>query len=308
MENTQADLDKLKSHVQTSLGKEINKLILKGKGAVSMAYYVETNDGGKYIVKQERIDKEVEPQNDLIVEAKVAQQLYDLNLSVPIPHVVFVSENPKMYGYEYIEGDLMRGIWETLSENERVDICTKLGYFHAEIGKKFTKEMAQTIGIKNDMSEDLHPEVSADYKRLILDAGVPEEFKSLVKEAKSIFEVTQDKLAYQFLHNDSHHENIIIKDKKISGIIDFGNAEYGEITKEFSRYIRDFPEYFKYIVTAYEEESGNKLSYERLISNALISGFIDIVEDYRKGGDDRLKAEKAIDTYKNLIQETSKNT
>ena len=141
MENTQADLDKLKSHVQTSLGKEINKLILKGKGAVSMAYYVETNDGGKYIVKQERIDKEVEPQNDLIVEAKVAQQLYDLNLSVPIPHVVFVSENPKMYGYEYIEGDLMRGIWETLSENERVDICTKLGYFHAEIGKKFNKEI-----------------------------------------------------------------------------------------------------------------------------------------------------------------------
>ena len=85
-----------------------------------------------------------------------------------------------MYGYEYIEGDLMRGIWETLSENERVDICTKLGHFHAEIGKKFTKEMAQTIGIKNDMSADLHPEVSADYKRLILDAGFP--FEDFIAE------------------------------------------------------------------------------------------------------------------------------
>lgn len=301
MGNTSVDQEEFKSRVQTLLDKEITTFTLKGKGAVSLAYYVETIDGGKYIVKQERTDKEFQPQNNLVVEANVAKQLYDLNLSVPIPHVVFVSENPKMYGYEYIEGDLMRGIWETLSENERITICTKLGHFHAEIGKKFTKEMSESIGIKIDMSTDLHPEVSADYDKLILDPSVPEEFKVLVKKAKSIFETTQNKLVYQFLHNDSHHENIIIKDMKISGVIDFGNAEYGETAKEFSRYIRDFPKYFTYIVTAYEEASGNKLSYERLISNALLSGFIDIVEDYRKGGEDRLNAEKAIDTYKNLL-------
>lgn len=303
MENTSADQDEFKSRVQTLLGKEITKLTLKGKGAVSIAYYVETADGGKYIVKQERIDKEFQPQNNLAVEAKVAQQLYDLNLSVPTPRVIFVSENPKMYGYEYIEGELTRGIWKTLSEDERISICAKLGHFHAEIGKRFTKEMAEATGIKINMSADLHPEVSADYNKLIHDSSVPEEFKVLMKKAKSIFEKTQDRLVFQFLHNDSHHENIIIKDKKISGIIDFGDAEYGEVAKEFSRYIRDFPKYFKYIVKAYEEESGNKLSYERLVSNALISGFVDNIENYRKGGEDRLKAEKAIDRYKGLIQE-----
>jgi Ser/Thr protein kinase RdoA (MazF antagonist) len=206
-----------------------------------------------------------------------------------------------MYGYEYVGGDLLRGVWKSLSEDEKIDICRNLGKFHAEIGKKFTKEMAETIGIKIDMSADLHPEVSADYDRLIIDANVPENFKTLVKEAKSIFDRTQDKIVFQFLHNDSHHENIIIKDKAISGIIDFGNAEYGETAKEFSRYTRDFPDHFQYIVSSYEEESGNRLSRERLVNNALISGFIDIVEDYWKGGESREKAEKAIEKYKELL-------
>lgn len=303
MKNILDNPEKLKSQMQTFFDKEIRKLTLKGKGAVSIAYYVETADGGKYIVKQERNDKEFQPQNDLVVEARIVKQCHELNLSVPISNVVFVSENPKMYGYEYIEGDLMRGVWEALSENEKIDICTRLGYFHAEIGKKFTKEMAETIGVKIDMSLDLHPEVSVDYDRLILDVDVPENLKILTKKAKSIFDRTQDKLIFQFLHNDSHHENIIIKNRVISGIIDFGNSEYGEVAKEFSRYIRDFPDYFRYIVSSYEEESGNQLSYERLISNALLSGFIDIVEAYRKGGEEKVKAEEMIVAYENLLSQ-----
>jgi len=296
------DQEKLKLKIQELLGEKITQFVLKGKGAVNFAYYVETADGGKYIVKQERSDKEFQPQNNLIVEAKVAQTLYDIKLSLPIPRVVFISENPEMYGYEYIEGDLMIEKWESFSENERVDICHQLGYFHAEIGKKFTKEMAGVIGIKIDMSANLHPEVSSDYDRLIIDINVPDNFKILAREAKLIFDKTQDNLVFQFLHNDSHHENIIIKNKVISGIIDFGNAEYGEIAKEFSRYIRDFPDYFKHIVSSYEKESGNNLSYERLVSNALLSGFIDIIDDYHKGGEDRLKAEKSIETYRKLVR------
>ena len=292
----------LKLKIQELLGRKIAKFSLKGKGAVNYAYYVESEDGEKFIIKQERNNKEFQPQNDLITEAKVAKQLYTLELSTPTPRVVFVSEDPKMYGYKYIEGDLLREVWQNFTEDEKVNVCRKLGYFHGEIGKKFTKEMAGDVGIIIDMSADLHPEVSTDYNRLILDANVPENFKTLVKEARSIFDRTQDRLVFQFLHNDSHHENIIIKDKMISGIIDFGNAEYGEVTKEFSRYIRDFPNHFQYIVSAYEEQSGNKLSSEHLISNSLISGFIDIVDNYKKGGKSRTEAETMIKTYANLLK------
>ena len=102
--------DEIKLNIQKHLGKEITQFLLRWKGAVNYAYYIETNDGNKYVLKQEKEVKEFQPQNDLVIESKVANQLSDLDLSVPMPHVVFVSENPKMYAYEYIDGDLMRGV------------------------------------------------------------------------------------------------------------------------------------------------------------------------------------------------------
>jgi thiamine kinase-like enzyme len=152
-----------------------------------------------------------------------------------------------------------------------------------------------------DPSPKLHPEVEADYHRLIKDETTPQHFKDLAQKAKDILDTTLDETIFQFLHNDAHPENIIIKDKQISGIIDFGNAEYGEIAKEFSRYIRDFPHHFTHIVSAYENASCNKLSHRRLVSNALLSGFIDIVESYHKGGEEKAKAEKVISIYKDLL-------
>jgi Ser/Thr protein kinase RdoA (MazF antagonist) len=293
----------IKSDIQKLLLDEIREFTLKGKGAVNYAYIVETKNGSKYIVKQEREDKEFQPQNNLVVEANVIQKLSSLELGFPIPKVVFISEDPEMYGYEYIEGELLRGLWPSLSEDEKISICKSLGEFHAEIGKKFSKDDAVAVGIVVDPSTDVHPEVSRDYISILENPEVPEEFKSVARNAKSILDTTHNLVLFQFLHNDAHHENVLIKDKKISGIIDFGNAEYGEIAKEFSRYIRDFPAHFQYIISAYEEKSGNKLSYIRLVTNSLINGLIDNVDDYLKGGEAKIKAEAAIATYKRLIEE-----
>ncbi|MDO8603996.1 MAG: phosphotransferase, partial [bacterium] len=270
----------IKLKIQKLLGAEITQFLLKGQGYCNDAYYVETGEDNKYIVKQERNNKKAEEQNNLLVEAGVIQELYKMNLSVPSPCVVFVSEKPKMYGYKYIEGEMMKDVWGSLSEKEKIDICHTIGIFHAEIGKVFTKEIARASSVKIDESPYVHPEVTDEYNKALASVDVPDEFKMLVKKAKVIFDGTSKKVVFQFIHNDPHHENIIIRDKKISGIIDFGAAEWGEVAKEFSRYIRDYPDYFQHIVSAYEKESGHKLSYERLVSNALLCDFPDIVENY----------------------------
>lgn len=297
--------ESLKSHIQDILGKKITHFILKGKGAVNNAYYLETEDGKKYIVKQELVNKEFQPQNDLVVEGGLLKKLRETNLSTPVPNVIFISENPKLYGYEYIEGELMRGVWNSLSEEEKISICESLGKFHAEIGKNFTKEMSEESGVKINLSTDLHPEVAEIYNSFIADQDMSAEYKDLARKAKEIFEGTRNEVFFQFLHNDGHHENVIIKEKKISGIIDFGDAEYGEVAKEFSRYIRDYPDYFNYIVSAYEKESGNKLSYPRLVSNSFISDLAEIVENYKRGGDGCKKAENSFATYKRLLEEVT---
>ena len=135
-------------------------------------------------MKQEREDKEFQPQNNLVVEANVIKKLSFLELSFPIPNVVFISENPKMYGYEYIKGELLRGLWSSLSEDEKISICKSLGEFHAEIGKKFSKDDAVTMSIVIDPSTDVHPEVSRDYISILENPDVPEEFKSVARNAK----------------------------------------------------------------------------------------------------------------------------
>jgi len=290
-----------KLKIQELLGKEIISCIVKGEGAVNVAYEVKTKDGGTYVVKQEREDKQFEPQNNLVTEARVAKQLNGLPLSVLTSRVVFISENPSMYGYEYIQGDLLRNVWGALSEEEKIDVCKSLGTFHADIAKKFTKEMSRACGIEISESTGLHPEIVSDYNRLIVDTTVPNNLIGLVKQARRMFDDTAKESVFHFIHNDAHHENILIKDKKISGIIDFGESMYGEVAKEFSRYIRDFPNHFQYIVSTYEQASGNKLSHERLVSNALVSGFVDIVEEYQKGGEYRLRAEKSVEVYKTLL-------
>ncbi len=289
--------------IQRFLDDQIKEITLKGKGAVSSAYLVETQNGSRYIVKQEREDKEFQPQNDLVIEAAVARKLSSIGLGIPMPKVAFVSEDPKMYGYEYIEGEMLKEVWPSLSEGEKAHICASLGEFHAAIGKGISKEDAVSLGITIDPSTDLHPEVLRDYFSILENPSVPEGFKSVARHAKEIFDTTHEDIFFQFLHNDAHHENVIVRDKEISGIIDFGNAEYGEIAKEFSRYIRDFPGHFQYIVSAYEEKSGNRLSHKRLLTYSLLSGLIDNVEAYAQGGEARVRAEAAIATYEKLIGE-----
>ncbi len=66
---------KLKFIVQNELGKKISKFELKGKGMCNNVWFIETEDTSKYLIKQEREDKEIEEENDLLTEAKIITAL-----------------------------------------------------------------------------------------------------------------------------------------------------------------------------------------------------------------------------------------
>jgi aminoglycoside phosphotransferase (APT) family kinase protein len=297
----QSRRESLESQIQENLPSPIKEISLKGSGSCNDAYYIVTEDDKKYLVKLEKEVKEFTPENTLVVEAKVAQALEALDLDTPIPHVTFVSENPDMYGYEYIEGDLLRGAWNDFTHDEKITIFKSLGKFHADIAREISKEKAEAIGVQINLSADLHPENLEEHEEIFKNDSVPQNFKDLLIRAKEIVDSTEDKAVFHFLHGDAHHENIIVQDKKVSGFIDFGNSEYGEVSKEFSRYIRDFPDYFQYIVSEYEKVSGDDLSHERLIAFSCASGFIDVVEMYLEGGEEKEKAEESVRVYEELL-------
>ncbi|EKD93304.1 MAG: hypothetical protein ACD_28C00181G0006 [uncultured bacterium] len=294
-------MNNIKESVQKLLGEELIVFELKGKGACNNAYYVETQSGKKFIIKEERPNGELKEQNSLAVEAHVIKQLSNLNFSAPLAKVYFISKEPNMFGYVYIEGDLLIDAWKKLTEEERIGICQNLGVFHAELEQRVTEAMAREMGVQINTYIGLHPEVEEEYSKILTFTDIPNGWKTLAQKTKTIFDKTLELGVFQFLHNDAHHENIIVKDGEITGIIDFGDSEYGEIAREFSRYIRDFPDHAEYIIKAYEKASGHKLSRERLISNSFLSGLMDNVEDYRKGGEDCIRAEKAVSKYEDIF-------
>lgn len=292
----------MKKTIQKLLGEGIIIFEVKGKGYCNNAYYVETQSGKKFIIKEERPDGELKEQNSLTVEAHVIQELSKLNFSIPLPKIRFVSKEPTMFGYTYIEGEPLIDTWKKLTQEERIRICQDLGNFHAELGQRINETMAREMGIQINMYKGLHPEVEEEYCKILTFTDIPNGWKTFAQKAKTVFDQTLELGVFQFLHNDAHHENIIVKDGEITGIIDFGDSEYGEVAREFSRYIRDFPDHAEYIIKAYEKASGHKLSRERLLSNSFLSGLMDNVEDYRKGGADRTRAEGAVEKYKEMLR------
>lgn len=276
--------DQLKYIIEQELGKNIVDFSLKGKGMCNNAWYVKTSDNKEYLIKQERHDKETNEQNDLIVEAKTIQELNETNPNLPIPKIVFIIGSPKMYCYEYIEGEMMINAWKNLSEQEKISLCEELGKFHAKFESALSPNEVKILGLEINTSTDLHSETKKEIEVFLNDAQIPEKYKKIVRQVSQLFEETRAEALFGLCHNDSHHENIIVRNGKLACMIDFGDTEYGNIYNEFTRYVQDYPDYFEIIVGTYERMSNRKLSRTRLIAQTVLNAVDDIRSDYDKDG------------------------
>lgn len=296
--------------IQSLLDKEIKTFSPKGRGMCNNIYNIETSDGKKYLLKEAREDKETEEQNDLVIEGNVIRHLYDLDSTLPIPNVIFVSDNPKMYGYEYIEGEMMVYAWEKLTESEKAGVAKSIGAFHANIGKHLTVDQAQEIGIMVDNSQTLD-QMGGESVQAFLDDDVPESYKETAQKAKKFFDETQELAIFQCIHNDTHNENTILHNQRLAAVVDFGDCEYGDVHREFAYHVRRYPEYLKYFIAGFKASSGKDLSLKRLISYAIIADVEWIAyyhhnpereaEQVQKLG--MLTADKRMTNYKNLMDQ-----
>lgn len=296
----------LKATLREILGEDIASYWLFPMGDCNDASIVETMDGKKSIIKMKKSVQSFVPQNSILVEAKVAQLLASLNLRLPVPRVTALSEKHNAYAYDYIPGVPLRTVWQKMTEERRIKICKCLGKFHAEIATKVTVDAARNCGVLINASTGLHPEVETAFHEIISNQTVPKGVRALALHAREMFDDTHAHVFFHFLHNDAHHENVLVDEEEIAGVIDFGESEYGEVAKEFSRYIRDFPAHFEHIVTAYERSSGNKLSRERLVSNAFLSGLPEIAKGFNGDDGERQHAKTVFQNYVRLFALISK--
>ncbi|MDO1449884.1 aminoglycoside phosphotransferase family protein [Rhodocytophaga aerolata] len=274
----------VKNVIEEKLNKRLISFSLKGEGMCNYAWYAISEDNQIYMIKQEKPEKEEEEHNDLLTEAGIIRKLNEKSSSLPVPQLIFVADNPKMYGYQYIEGEMMKSAWGFLSQQEKILLCEDLGKFHALLGNALTMEEIGELKVTNRWQAALEKETEDDVKLFLHDASIPQPYKQLIKRLYKIQHETKVLAHFGLCHNDSHHENILLNEGKLAGIIDFGDSDFGDVHREFARYVQDYPHYVEIIVNTYEKLSGKTLCRRRMLAISLLEIVDDLRTEYIKNG------------------------
>ena len=262
--------DKIAITLEQEIGVKVSEIKLFGKGMCNYVYLVTLVNGNQLIIKQERKDKETEEQNNIIIEAKIIKYLKNKIKSLQIPNIRFYNDHLGLYCYDFISGNTMKNEWLYMSEEERVSLCKNLGKFHARFHNSCQAEEVKNLGLIMNQSSEMEANLLIHLEHLLKNKKLPNNLSYLLEKAIKVFNTTKNEAIFRLIHNDIHHENILVEKSNISAIIDFGDTEFGDIRKEFHRYLLDYPKYFDYILAEYQNNVSFKVSKDRILSYTIL--------------------------------------
>lgn len=150
---------------------------------------------------------------------------------LPVPKIIHFDNSKTLIDYDYyvcnkIEGGNLYSVWHTLSEEERKavigELCGYLKIINSHEADEFIAAYGKPEGtwqerIMNEIS-GLLEEVE---KRAILDAETLGVIRKYIDENQDALREEKFGIVYW----DVHFDNILVKDGKITGILDFEGSE-----------------------------------------------------------------------------------
>ncbi len=259
--------------------KNIINIIPINEGCRTTNYIVETNQvRKKYILKiffptEQNYKKEI----------KLLTKLKE-NEIIPVNKVYKISsdeiiQNREYAIYEYIEG---KTIGQAINEGyvlEEIlvrDVAKYLAKIHSY---KFNKTgfLDENLNIR----EELPPLISwyenfmGDRAQKRLGKNIIEKINSIVKENKKI--LTQLDEDIRLVHGDFQGTNILVKDNRLSGILDWEFAMAGHPLGDIGQFFR-YEEYFnKNLIQEFENEYNKNSSYKLIDDWYKVSKLRDLV-------------------------------
>lgn len=259
--------------------KNIINIIPIDEGCRTTNYIIETNEfQSKYVLKifflkEQNYKKEIELLNKL-----------KANKAVPVPEIYKISrskvvQNREYAIYEYIDG---RTIGQALSEGYTLeekfirDIAGALAKVHSY---KFDK-----VGFLDenlDIREELPPLITwygsfiGENAKKRLGKSNIEKINDVVKENEEILtELDKD---IRLVHGDFQGTNILIKNDRLAGILDWEFAMAGHPLGDIGQLFR-YDEYFdKKLIKAFEDEYNKNSNYKLIDDWYNISKLRDLV-------------------------------
>ena len=222
-------------------------------------------------------------EQDYKKEIKLLTKLKE-NEIIPIPKIYKISndeiiQNKEYAIYEYIEGKTIgQAISEgyVLEENFVREVAKSLAQIHSY---KFDKTgfLDENLNIR----EELPPLISwyenfmGDRAKKRLGKNIIEKINSIVNEnEKILIELDED---IRLVHGDFQGTNILIKDNRLSGILDWEFAMAGHPLADIGQFFR-YEEYFnKNLIRIFEDEYNKNSSYKLIDNWYKISKLRDLV-------------------------------
>lgn len=253
------------NNVPTKLG--IKKL---SGGLKNLVYLLD--DGQKYyVLKTEPINKKIAPidKNTIWWEAQILKELKDIINN--IPKLIYYSDGFDEYNHpflimSYIEGNNYNNCKENISKEQKNKISYELGKIAYKISsirkdKYFIPSFPQEVFNNNyELVEFMFKSILKVYKNhhINIEGITASEILSLVKsKEKELKNVNQISLC----NTDLWDGNILVKNGKISGILDFNDTFYCDELMTFYFHLIDC-EMDEYFLLGYNNK---KLTYDETI-------------------------------------------
>jgi len=259
--------------------RNIINIIPVNEGCRTTNYIVETNQAQKKYILKIFFSTEQSYKKEIKLLTKLKE-----NQTIPVNKVYKISSNEIIQNreyaiYEYIEG---KTIGQAISEGyvlEEIlvrDVAKYLAKIHSY---KFNKTgfLDENLNIR----EELPPLISwyenfmGDRAQKRLGNNIIEKINSIVKKNKKILAQLDEDI--RLVHGDFQGTNILVKDNRLSGILDWEFAMAGHPLADIGQFFR-YEEYFnKNLIQEFESEYNKNSSYKLIDDWYKVSKLRDLV-------------------------------
>ncbi len=198
---------------------------------------------------------------------------YDfLKDKIPVPNVVFYDNSKKIYNkffmvYRKIKGDNLYSKWHLMKNSERKmvikQLCEILKIINNASYAKFVKKFGenQKINWHKHTYQKIKKLLKKVENKKILSSFFVKKIRSFVEENHNVL----DKQKIALVYWDPHFDNVLVRDNRIVGILDFERTELASIDYVLDT-IRRMVNYPKKYMAEEFEKYAKKKDYSQLMN------------------------------------------
>lgn len=170
----------------------------------------------------------------LAFETALLQKIGNKMQAVAVPHIQKVATRPLYTVADYIPGEHLTGQQiQSLSQEEQVTIGRTIAKFVAELNQAVSGLEVRRLRIEAAV-EGVDEPWPQYFERLFVKTPLPnEKLRPIINDyyARWNQNIHQEQATYA-IHDDLHPSNILFLGPRMSGVVDFGDANMGSIESE----------------------------------------------------------------------------